>query len=292
MSSKVVFACTLGSTVLVMLLPSIAPACPDGCIVVASVERGAPENLIAQDTKMGAGPSSAQSASKTPKPSHAAKDWRVAVYPILVWAPVMSGSFSAPPSATTLPVYPEADVAGGLTGAALFGIALQKKWWVADLSVLWASLDGRRTQPPAYLDINFLLYDASVGVKVHRDLHLTAGVRRMEMNLDATEGNYPTVAWKPRVTDPLLGLEYRRSLGKQWEIDLALKGGGFGIGSDVDLSATGRLDWRFARHFGLAMGYGGLHFKITSQFMDASGTVTRRTTQTLHGLIFGFGIYF
>jgi hypothetical protein len=31
-------------------------------------------------------------------------------------------------------------------------------------------------------------------------------------------------------------------------------GGGFGVGSEVDMTATGRAEWQFARHFGIAMG--------------------------------------
>src|SRR5215831_11736000 len=65
-------------------------------------------------------------------------------------------------------------------------------------------------------------------------------------------------------------------------------GGGFGAGSGVDVSATGRTEWQFARHFGIAMGYGGIHF-------SKSNTVAGRTltiSPTLHGPIFGFGIFF
>jgi hypothetical protein len=56
----------------------------------------------------------------------------------------------------------------------------------------------------------------------------------------------------------------------------------------VDVTATGRAEWQFARHFGIAMGYGGMHF-------SASDTVAGKTltiSPTLHGPIFGFGIFF
>jgi hypothetical protein len=46
----------------------------------------------------------------------------------------------------------------------------------------------------------------------------------------------------------MIGLSYRSSLGKKWGVNLDFKGGGFGVGSDVEITATGGLDWRFARH--------------------------------------------
>ena len=54
------------------------------------------------------------------------------------------------------------------------------------------------------------------------------------------------------------------------------------------MTATGRAEWQFARHFGIAMGYGGMPF-------SESDTVNGRTLTirpTLHGAIFGFSIFF
>jgi len=52
-------------------------------------------------------------------------------------------------------------------------------------------------------------------------------------------------------------------------------GGGFGVGSDDDVTATGRAEWQFARHFGMAMVYGGMHF-------SKSNTVAGRTLTQPH----------
>ncbi len=234
----------------------------------------------------------AHPANKQPASSQRAEDWTVAIYPVLAWAPILGASVSeSPPSASHLPYY-SGSVSGSLNGAAFFGLAFQKKWFVADLSALWASVGGSASQPPVSIDTSALFYDASAGVKLNRDLSLTAGVRHMGLKIDARVDDNPELNYKPSVTDPILGIEWRPSLSKSWGFDLALEGGGFGVGSDVDLSATGRFDWRFARHFGMTMGYGALHFQITSQFTDSTGTYTRVAKQTLHGPIFGFGIYF
>jgi len=57
----------------------------------------------------------------------------------------------------------------------------------------------------------------------------------------------------------LIGHSYRRQLGRKWRILVHGDGRGFGAGSDVDITATGSTEWQFARHFGLDMGYGGMH---------------------------------
>jgi hypothetical protein len=56
----------------------------------------------------------------------------------------------------------------------------------------------------------------------------------------------------------------------------------------VDVTATARAEWQFARHFGIAMGYGGMHFS-DSNTVDGK---TLKVSPTLHGPTFGFGIFF
>ena len=80
----------------------------------------------------------------------------------------------------------------------------------------------------------------------------------------------------------------RRQLGRKWRILIHGDGGGFGVGSDVDVTATARAEWQFARHFGIAMGYGGMHFS-DSNTVDGQ---TLKISPTLHGPTFGFGIFF
>ena len=56
----------------------------------------------------------------------------------------------------------------------------------------------------------------------------------------------------------------------------------------MDVTATGRAEWPFARHFGIAMGYGGMHFSES----DTAAGRTLTISPTLHGPIFGLGIFF
>jgi hypothetical protein len=48
------------------------------------------------------------------------------------------------------------------------------------------------------------------------------------------------------------------------------------------------MEWHFARRFGLNVGYDALHFKVNDGVADRQLTLK----QTMHGPVFGFGIYF
>jgi hypothetical protein len=110
----------------------------------------------------------------------------------------------------------------------------------------------------------------------------------MALRVSATLLDYPEVSRKPGFWDPLVGLSYRRTLGKKWRVRLHADGGGFGVGSDVDIAVTGQVDWRFAKHFGTTLGYGLLHFKESNAVLQRTLTID----QTMNGPIVGFGIYF
>jgi hypothetical protein len=109
----------------------------------------------------------------------------------------------------------------------------------------------------------------------------------MALKIGAQLGDRPEVDWKPGVWDPLVGLDWREALSHKWAVRLNLAGGGFGVGNDVDVSATFRADWRFTHRFGLTMGYGALHFQNSTTVLNQ----VHKTKQTLNGPIFGFGIY-
>jgi len=292
------FGFVVGLAILLLL----APATSASTLTAGTDDQVTDRSSDVPDKDSGAEPQKtpqpAQKPKTPPSPSYKAEDWTVAFFPILAWAPIMGGSINLPdlPDLPNLPPGSGGDrsgnVSGGLNGLALFGLSVQKSRFVGDLSVIWGSVGAESTNPRVKLDTGAIFTDATAGVKFYKDLALVAGVRRLGLKIDATLGDRPQVTWKPGVWDPMLGLQYRSSLGKKWGVDIRLAGGGFGVGSDVDISATGRLDWRFARHFGMTMGYGGLHFKFTNQVSVLTRTFTREASQTLHGPIIGFGIYF
>ena len=152
---------------------------------------------------------------------------------------------------------------------------------------MWASLSAQRETPFAKVNLDFIFGDAMVGREVLSGLYLEGGFRRIALNIDATVDT-SSASRSPGFWDPLIGLTYQRQLGRKWRILVHGDGGGFGVGSDVDVSATARAEWQFARHVGIAMGYGGLH--LTAR--DTRDQRTLTISPTLHGPIFGIGVFF
>jgi len=237
-------------------------------------------------------------AERTPVPNDKqtpaagdANDWTVAIYPVLAWAPIFGASVNFP-NAPSLPGGGTSISGSGTTdvslnGAAFAGVSVQKHKWIFDVNALWAGLSAERTSPRVYISTHAVYGDLLIGRQIYHHLALTVSVRRMALNIHAGLGNRPEVHWKPGVWDPMVGIDWRKALGRNWAFRVALVGGGFGAGNEVDLSGSSRADWRFTRHFGLTMGYGALHFQNSTKVLNQNYT----TKQTLHGPIFGFGIY-
>jgi hypothetical protein len=137
------------------------------------------------------------------------------------------------------------------------------------------------------VNLDLILGDAMAGREILPNFYVEGGVRSLALDIHATVGS-STANRSPGYWDPLIGLTYRRQIGTKWRILIHGDGGGFGVGSDVDVTATARAEWQLARHFGIAMGYGGMHF-------SDSNTVNGRSLKispSLHGPIFGLGIFF
>jgi hypothetical protein len=236
---------------------------------------------------------SATSDSDASVPSEQQSDRKrveINIYPILAWAPIFGASVNLPqfPNFPPGPAgAPSGTVSGSFNGAAFAGVEVLTRNWAGVGDGLWAGMSAERTNPLLNVKLDVILADGSLGRRVYKDLFVTGGFRRMALSFDVKFINYPDFSRKPGVWDPLLGISWRHRLGRKWRLIASIDGGGFGVGSDVDVSAKFRADWRFTKHFGTSFGYGALHFKI-------SDTVVGRTftaTQTMNGPIFGFGIY-
>ena len=97
---------------------------------------------------------------------------------------------------------------------------------------------------------------------------------------------------KPGLWDPMLGVDYRKAAGS-WSLDGNFQGGGFGVGTDVDLSAELNVRWRPATHFEIRLGYEFVYFKLTVAEVSI-GSFQRSfiAKQSLNGPVIGFGIVF
>ena len=220
--------------------------------------------------------------------------WQISIYPVFAWAPIFGISTQELPSSPGGGggggggLLPPSNTSSSFNGAVFAGFSVEKSKWSTDGTFLWAGLSSERNNPFARISVDVIFGQLMAGREIVPNLFLEGGFRRIALNLSLRLGDFPTVSGKPGVWDPLVGLTYRRQLTKKWKVLGHADGGGFGVGSDVDIAATARAEWQFARHFGIAMGYGVLHLSITRTVAQRSLEIK----QTLNGPIFGFGIYF
>jgi len=215
-------------------------------------------------------------------------DWDVAVYPILAWVPISIGiEVEVPPI----------DGGGGANGkivdrrfdgAFLGGMTASNGTWRFEGDGIWAAFGGDRVERPFLtIDVDLIYGHANLGRRVAPDLYLTAGVRYMAFDYDIVIGELPGFSRRPGFWNPLVGIGWHRP-GEKVEWHASFEGGGFGVGSDVDLSGTVRMDWKPTRHFGFTAGYNILYLKNTDTVRNRTVTVE----PTLHGPVVGIGLYF
>jgi hypothetical protein len=219
----------------------------------------------------------------------------VAIYPIFGWLPSFSSSVDLPP------LTDGGGSSSGTTdrnfdGAVAFAGSVTVKKWLVEGEVTFVKASSTRTTP--YLEVNTTLDygDLFVGRYVGKGFYALGGFRRMALEFDVKVASLPPFSQKPGVWDPLVGVEWRRALGRKVMAQARFDGGGFGVGSDVDLDAQARLEWRFIKHVGAVVGYQWLHTR-TSGTISRSGTIAPGDypwtyRQTFMGPIVGVGIYF
>lgn len=188
-----------------------------------------------------------------------------------------------------------------LNGAYMFGVIFETRYFLVDVNNLWAAVSASRSQPLTNVDTDSKFLNAVAGVRIgHSKVFAIGGIKRvgivLDVNLDVSgplnthrlDGHANPILW-----DPVGGVEYRGRLTARTTIDAALKVGGFGIGTDYDLTTEGAVDWSLARHVVLRAGYSFVRFKMTVTRADVDGTQrTLVARQTLHGPEIGFGIHF
>jgi len=259
--------------------------------LASAVTRAAAQNQPAQGAP--AGKPDTTAPSQTPDPG-----WEVEIAPIYLWAPISINSVTLPefPDLPTPPGggdRPSGDTGASLNGAAMAAFRVEKNWWMARGGVVWAGLSGEKERPYLKVSGNVILGELFTGVEVVKHLYLEGGVRRLAVDVSAKVLDYPEVSRKPGVWDPQVGLTYRLPMGEHWLLTVHGDGGGFGVGSEIDVNTSLTLDWRMARHFGLTLGYGLLYFRLEDEWVDnARFEKTLELGTTLHGPIVGFKLLF
>jgi hypothetical protein len=215
--------------------------------------------------------------------------WKVTLYPILAWVPLGIGIDVSVPSVPGNGGGGGGKIIDGRFDGAFFGgLSVSHRFWRIDAGGLWAAVGGDRGQNPKLkVDVDIIYANATGGVKVYKDLYVTAGVRRYALKYKIVLLDYPEFQRKPGVWDPLIGIGWHH-VGDKLEVHATFDGGGFGVGADVDVAAAFRLDWKPISHFGLTGGYQVLYLKASDEVLSKTFTFT----QTLHGPMVGIGLYF
>ncbi len=153
---------------------------------------------------------------------------------------------------------------------------------------MWAAFGGDRVDVPSLtVDVGFIYGHGSVGRKLYKELFVSGGVRRIAVKYDVTIADVPEFTSKPGLWDPLVGVAWHH-VGDKLEAHGLLEVGGFGVGSDSEVGASFRLDWKPVRHFGLTAGYNHTRLKFSHE-LDGK---TLEATQTLSGPLLGIGLVF
>jgi hypothetical protein len=214
--------------------------------------------------------------------------WNVAVYPILAWVPLSIGiDVDIPPSGG------DGGGSGAIVdsrfdGAFLGGASASNGAWRIEADGIWAGFGGDRVERPALtVDLDVIYGHASLGRRIAPDLYLTGGVRRVALKYDITFGDLARLSRTPGVWNPLVGIGWHRT-GHTVDWHASFEGGGFGVGADVDLAGTVRMDWKPVRHFGLTGGYNVLYMKVKDTVAGRPVTLE----PMVHGPVAGIGLYF
>ena len=90
--------------------------------------------------------------------------------------------------------------------------------------------------PVLRVDVDAIYAHASGGYLIANDFYATVGVRRMALKYDIDLAGRQFER-KPGLWDPLIGVGWHHYVGDKLELHATFEGGGFGVGSDVDLSS-------------------------------------------------------
>jgi hypothetical protein len=235
-----------------------------------------------------------------PAPAPASADpeaLQVIVYPIFGFAPLFSGGASYP--TIDFPNLPSGgggvnggiasgDTSTSLNGAAFAGFRLEKSKWAVQAAFEYAGLGATRSSPLLDIGMDFTYGQLLVARKILPNFYVDAGFRRIGAKLDVNLLTLPTLTAKPTLWDPLIGVTYRKPLGRKWILNAHMDGGGFGVGADQDISGLLSAECRFKKHFGFTVGAEALHLAISPQIRNR----TLDLSTNLWGPVFGLGIYF
>jgi hypothetical protein len=221
----------------------------------------------------------------------------VAIYPVLVQAPVYGAKVDIP----SIPGGGGEGTTGttdwGFNSAYMGGMELNSRHAFGEVDVLWTKPSASHDATPR-IDVASEIWAITLkgGYRVYKGLGVTGGARYLSLDLDSTldfptsgvtlQGSSTRSRWLPFV-----GGDWRGLVARKWTLGLSADVG-INRGDDSSTRLRARADWQAVPHLSIRLGYQMLHLALGA---DATlGGVTRHwnTTQTMHGPEFGLGIVF
>jgi hypothetical protein len=223
----------------------------------------------------------------------------VAIYPILVQAPIFGAKVEVPsiPGGGGGSEGTSGTTDWGFNSAYMGGMEVNSNRAFGEFDVLWTKPSASHDATPR-IDVASEIWAITLkgGYRVYKGLGVTGGARYLSLDLDSTldfpssgvtlQGSSTRSRWLPFV-----GGDWRGLVARKWTLDLSAD---IGIDRDNDSSTRlrARADWQALPHFSIRLGYQMLHLALGA---DATiGGVSRQwsTKQTMYGPEFGLGLVF
>jgi len=208
-------------------------------------------------------PLSLRAATITDDPSSAAVNHRVSLY---LWGAGMKGNMGNAVGSAPVDLSFE-DILDNLESGIMFNYRLHSGKWAFNLDYIYLNVSPTSDVPPASVDLKQSIAELSAGYAINPNLELLAGIRYVDIDMNATINITPT---PPTITgaddwiDPIIGLDYRAALSDKWRFYGRADVGGFGVGSDLSYQLAGYFGYMPSKSWNLYAGYRHLDFDYKS----------------------------
>lgn len=211
---------------------------------------------------------------------------RISVY---LWGAGMSGNMGNAAGSAPVDIEFE-DLLDNLEAGIMFNYRYKDNKWAFNLDYLYLNVAPTSDKPPADVDLKQSVAELSAGYELSPELELVAGIRYVDINMDATINLTPappTASGAEDWIDPVIGLDYRTSFSDYWRFYGRADVGGFSIGSDLSWQLAAYFGYMPSKNWNLYAGYRHLDFDYESDsdeqfFYDI----------TISGPLVGFGYHF
>lgn len=133
---------------------------------------------------------------------------------------------------------------------------------------LGATRDGTYGLLTTKVDADQWIVNATVSWRLTQAFEVLGGVRftslSMTVVLTPFTGNVRTADLTKSWLDPVVGARVKVPIGAKWSLEGIGDIGGFGLGSDLTWSLTGRVNWQVSKAVGLGLGYRALYQDYTT----------------------------